>query len=97
MKIFQVDSKLPSYNPSEKIEVFWNEVFMLQSADGDIRYKLLPVVIKSALVLEQSNAESEHSLSVNTRMVTQERASLSEKTIVGLHVMKEVVGFFSSG
>ena len=94
-KVFQVDSELPNYNPSEKIEVFWNGVFQLQSADGDLRYKLLPVVIKSALVLPQTNTESEHSLLVSVRIVTQERASLSKKTIVGLHVMKEVVSFFS--
>ena len=53
-------------------------------------------MIKFALVLAQTNAESECSLSVNVRIVTQERASLSEKkTIVGLHVMKEAVRFFS--
>ena len=51
----------------------------MQSTDGGLRYKLLPVVIKSALLLAQTNAESECSLSVNTRIVTQERASLSEK------------------
>ena len=45
-------------------------------------------MIKSALVLAQTSAESEHSLSVNVRFITQERASLSEKTIVGLHVMR---------
>ena len=76
---FQVDSELPSYNPIESIEVFWNGVFQLQSAGGDLRYKLLPVVIKSALVLAQTNAESECSLSVNVKIVTQERASISEK------------------
>ena len=57
-KVFHVDSELPSYNQSEWIEVFWNGVFQLQSADGDLRYKLLPVVIKSALVLTQTNVES---------------------------------------
>ena len=58
-KLFQVDNNLPAYNPSERIEVFWNGVFKLQSADGDSKFKLLPVVIKSALVLAQTNAESE--------------------------------------
>ena len=67
----------------------------MQSADGDLTYKLLPVVIKSALILVQTNAESECSLSVNVTIVTQGRASLSEKTIVGLHVMKQVARFFS--
>ena len=51
-------------------------------------------MIKSALVLAQTNAESERSLSVNTRIVTQERASLGEKKIVGLHVLKDAVRCF---
>ena len=93
-KLFQVDKDLPAYNASKRIEVFWNGVFKLQSADGDSRYKLLPVVIKSALVLAQTNAESERSLSVNARIVTKDRVSLGEKTIVGLHVVKEAVRFY---
>ena len=49
-----------------------------------MRYKLLPMVIKSALILGQTNAESEHILSVNARVVTQDRTLLNEETIVGL-------------
>ena len=51
-------------------------------------------MIKSALVLAQTNAESERSLSVNARLVAKDRASLGEKTIVGLHVVKEAVRFY---
>ena len=94
MEIFQVDKDLPAYNASERIEVFWNGVFKLQLADGDSRYKLLPVVIKSALVLAQTNAELERSLSVNARIVTKDRASLGEKTRVGLHDVKEAVRYY---
>ena len=83
---FQVDNDLPAHNASERIEVFWNGVFKLQSADDASRYNLLPVVIKSALVLAQTNAESERSLSVNARIVKKDRASLGEKTILGLLV-----------
>ena len=69
------------------MEVFWNEVLQLQAADADLGYKFLPVVIKSALVLGQTNAESEGSLSVNARWLAQERA------IVGLHIIKDAVRF----
>ena len=62
--------------------------------DGELRYKLLPVVVRSALVLAQTNAESARSLSINARMVTKGRASLSEKTIIGLHIMKNAVKFY---
>ena len=93
-KLFQVDSDVPVYNPSDQIEVFWNRVFHILAENGELQYKVLPSVIKSALVLAQTNAESERSLSINARIVTQERASLCEKTIVGLHVLKDVVRFF---
>ena len=69
-KLFQVDNELPDYNQQERIEKYWNAVFQLQSSDGQLRYKLLPAVIKSALTLGQTNAESECSLSVNAAIVT---------------------------
>ena len=93
-KLFQVDTELPEYNAKERIEVFWNALFQLQSPSGDPRYKVLPCVVKSALILTQTNAESERSLSVNARIVAQDRASLSERTIIFLHIVKEAVRFF---
>ena len=93
-KLFQVDNELPDYNQQERIEKYWNAVFQLQSSDGQLRYKLLPAVIKSALTLGQTNAESECSLSVNAAIVTRERTLLSENTIIGLCVVKEAVRFF---
>ena len=92
-KLFQVDNQLPTYKPTDRIEVFWNQVFKIQSATGECRYKLLPLVIKSALTLAQANADSECSLSVNAQIVTEDRASLGEKTIVGLCVLREAVQF----
>ena len=93
-KLFQVDNELPDYNQQERIEKYWNAVFQLLSSDGQLRYKLLPAVIKSALTIGQTNAESERSLSVNAAIVTRERTLLSENTIIGLHVVKEAVRFF---
>ena len=70
-----------------------DRVFQLQLQSGGVRYKLLPMVIKSALILWQTNAESEHSLSVNARIVTQNRTLFNKETIVGLRVIKEAVRF----
>ena len=70
---FQVDNELPAYDLRERIEVYWNKVSKLQAADGELRYKTLPTVIKSGLILAQTNAESECSLSVNARIVTWEK------------------------
>ena len=93
-KLFQVDNDVPVYKATDRIETFWNKVFQIHSDDGDALYKGLPHVIKSALVLAQTNAESERSLSINARIVTQERASLGENAIVGLHVLKDTVNFY---
>ena len=89
----QNDNDLPNCDRQKQIEQYWNRVFQLQSSDGQLRYKLLPTIIKSALILGQTNAESECSLSVNARVVTKERALLGVKTIVVLHVVKEAVRF----
>ena len=78
-KVFQVDNDLPAYDPKERIEVFWKQVFELQASNGDYIYKVLPVVLKSALLLAQTNAEIECTFSVNARIVTEERPSLGEK------------------
>ena len=64
-KLFQVDNQLHTYKPADRIEIFWNQVFKIQSVTGECRYKLLPLVIKSALTLAQANGDSEHSLSAN--------------------------------
>ena len=52
--------------------MYWNKVSKLQAADGELRYKTLPTVIKFGLVLAQTNAESECNLSVKVRIVTKD-------------------------
>ena len=90
-KLFQVDNDIPRYNGDELIEKFWNGVFDVLQPSGEKRYKLLSVIVKSALILGQTNAESEHSLSVDARVVTQDRSLLNEETVIGLRVVKEPV------
>lgn len=63
-------------------------VFCLKSSDGSPKYIVLSEVVKAGLVLSQMNAESERSLSVNSRIVTKERNAVGEKTIVGLRALK---------
>ena len=89
-KLFQVDNDIPRYNGDECIEKFWNGVFDVLQPSGE---KLLSVIVKSALILGHTNAESECSLSVNARVVTQDRSLLNEETIIGLGVVKEAVQF----
>ena len=88
-KLLQVDTELPKYEKKEKIDKYWNDVFNLDGLDGEPKYKLLPYAIKSALCLGQTNADSERSLSINARVLSKERASMGERTLVGLRVVKD--------
>ena len=92
-KMYQADVDIDIMQGSKDIEEYWNGIFRLQSMEGKSRYQVLPLVIKAALVLAQTNAESERSLSINARVVTKERASLGESAIVGLRLVKEAVRF----
>ena len=47
-------------------------VFKLKSPDGSDHFALLASVTKSGLVMSQTNAESERSLSINNRIVTKD-------------------------
>ena len=92
-KVYQTDTDVDALQEIKDIEEYWNAVFQLLSINGKSRFQSLPLVVKSGLVLAQTNAESERSLSINARIVTKEKASLEETTIVGLHSVKEAVRF----
>ena len=76
-----------------ELKSFGMEFLMCYSLVEKKRYKLLSVIVKSAVILGQTNAESECSLSVNARVVTQDRSLLNEETFIGLRVVKEAVQF----
>ena len=69
-------------------------MLMLKSPDGSSRFPLLEAVTKSGLIMAQTNAESERSLSINNRVVTKDRSDLGEETVVGLRTVKDAVHFF---
>ena len=89
-----VDQEVEQLDKGQRVDHFWRAVFSLKSLDGTgPRFSAFPKVAKSGLILAQSNAESERSLSVNARIVTQERTILGERTIVGLRIVKDAVKF----
>ena len=93
-KVYQADIEVDTLQENLDIEEYWKAIFQLRGIDGASRYESLPLVVKASLVLAQTNAESERSLSINARVVTKERASLGETTIVGLRSVKEAVRFY---
>ena len=93
-KMYQADDIVEELDASESADHYWNKVFSAQAPDGTMKYIHLPQVVKSGLVLAQTNADSERSLSINARIVTKERCALNECTITGLRSVKEAVRFY---
>ena len=96
-RLLQADQEVSELDSSQRVGHYWNTVFLLRSIVGSSRYQSLPLMIKSGLVLAQTNAESERSLSIkliNARVVTSDRSALGEVTITGLRTVKEAVRFY---
>ena len=77
----------------QRVDRYWNAVFLLTSVEGNGHYQLLPCLVKSCLVFAHANVDSERSLSVNARVVMKERSRFGEQTIVGLRLLKDAVKF----
>ena len=65
----------------------------MNMVDGKIKYKCLPELVKSALILPHGNADVERSLSVNTSVVTQDRPHIGEATVCAIRTVKDAVEF----
>ena len=90
-KLYQNDGDISDIDTDQRVDHYWNAVFLLTSVEGNGHYQLLPCLVKSCLVLAHANADSERSLSVNARVVTKERSRFGEQTIVGLRLLKDAV------
>lgn len=92
--VYSVTENVKKLEKGQHVYHFWQAVFTIKSHDGTgPRYLALAKVVKSGLVLAKMNAESERSLSVNTHIVTLERALLGERTIVRLRAVQDAVKF----
>ena len=80
-KLYQNDGDISDIDSDQRVDHYWNAVFLLTSVEGNGRYQLLPRLVKSCLVLAQANADSERSLSVNARVVTKERSRLGSRPL----------------
>ena len=92
-KLYQNDGDISDIDTDQRVDRYWNAVFLLTSVEGNGHYRLLPCLVKSCLVFAHANADSERSLSVNARIVTKERSRFGEQTIVGLRLLKDAVKF----
>jgi len=71
--------------------MFWNRVFQTNDDNGKVKLKLLPKIIKPLLCLSHGNADLERGFSINKRLITSDRSSLSEMSINGLRTVEDVI------
>ena len=62
--------------------------------DGKIKYRCLPELVKSALILPHGNADVERSLSVKTSVVSEDIPHIGEATVCAIRTVKDAVKFF---
>ena len=82
-------------NEYERIDHYWKNIFSMNMEDGKIKYKCLPELVKSALILPHGNADVERSLSVNTSGVTEDRPHIGEATVCAIRTVKDAAEIFS--
>ena len=66
----------------------------MEMKDGKIKYKYLPELLRSALILPLWNADDERSLSVNTSVVTEDIPHIGEATVCAIRTVKDAVNIF---
>ena len=75
-------------NEYERIDHYLRNIFSMKIEDGKIKYKCLPELVKSALILPHGNAD------VETSVVTEDRPHIGEATVCAIRTNKDAVEFF---
>ena len=65
------------------IDEYWKHIFDIKNAAGNGKFRHVQNLIKTCLSIHHGNADVERSLSYNKIVLTKERTSLSEKTLIG--------------
>lgn len=74
-----------------RVDKYWAGVLGKKNVNGEMKYKVLSKVVKSALTLAHGNADCERSLSANKRTLTHERSAMGEMTLLGIRAIKDAV------
>ena len=91
-KVYQTEDGLS--NEYKRIDHYWRNITSMKMEDGKIKYKCLPELVKSVLILTHGNADVERSLSVNTSVVTEDRPTIGEATLCAIRTVKDAAESF---
>ena len=74
-----------------RVDHYWQKVFDQKNVTGSPRYKILAKLVKAGLCLAHGNTEVKRSLSVNKKVVTNERTLLSDASINAPRSTKDAI------
>jgi hypothetical protein len=86
---YQTDEMSDDITTSGRVDKQWHLIGQLKDANLNLKYTLLPKLMKAILAVFHSNADCERIFSFVTKTKTKERASMSTKTLTDLVVQKQ--------
>ncbi|XP_067136817.1 uncharacterized protein [Centruroides vittatus] len=78
----------------ERIDSYWSQYFKLVDSLGNARYPSVTKLVKSALTLSHGNADVERGFSISRRALPPDRASMSERMLNSLLIVKEGLNMY---
>lgn len=79
-----------------RIEEYWNQIFILKTASGEQKYPTVSKVVKTVLAASHGNADVERGFSTSGRILTDDRASMVEKTLNAFMIVKSVLRSYAN-
>lgn len=77
----EIASNTLKINSEERVDDFWNHIFLKERVAGVPKYPVLTLVIKPLLSLSHGNADVERVFSNTGRLITKERAAMGERMV----------------
>ena len=78
----------------KRIDSYRDYVLSTKNKAGALKYPHLTKVVQTCLSIAHGNADVERSLSINKKILTPERTCLSEESLNGLRMSRDVVSMF---
>ena len=98
-KMLSLDNTPNEWDPNDSstkptsVDVCWRLNLERRNPLGQLKYATLAKVVKACLVFSQGNSDAERSFSVNKRLVTNERSSLINETIIATRLVKDGIRY----
>ena len=87
--LYACETALDDVDPTKQVDIceYWQHVSVITETTGEKKYTNLSYVAKAALSLSHGNASPERGFSVNNSLLTNQRGSLPERSIIALRVL----------